>query len=155
MSNLEISVGLDSLSSSASIIELGATGTTSLGYLSVAEPGKNIPFDIKRVYWTYFTPNEVVRGNHAHRELEQILVAVSGHIHVQTESIKGEVRDFHLMSPQQGLYVPRLHWRTLKFSHNAVLMSLASLPYDPEEYIREYEDFAALKRLFSQEVTEH
>lgn len=132
----------------AEILDLGTIGTTSLGYLTVAETGKNVPFDIKRVYWTYFTPNEVERGHHAHRELEQILIAVAGHIDVQTESILGEVKNFHLMSPQQGLYVPRLHWRKLKFSHSAVLVSLASLPYDPDEYIRVYDDFEALKELF-------
>jgi WxcM-like, C-terminal. len=152
MTNSDIGINQEMLGTSARIIELGATGSTSLGYLTVAEPPKNLPFEIKRVYWTYFTPNDVVRGNHAHRELEQVLVAVSGHIHVQTESIKGEIRDFHLMSPQQGLYVPRLHWRTLKFSHSAVLLSLASLPYDPDEYIRSYDDFAALKQLFNKDV---
>lgn len=134
------------------IIELGATGTTSLGYLTVAEQDQNVPFEIKRVYWTYFTPNEVERGHHAHRELDQILIAVSGHIHVRTESVFGEVKDFHLMSPQQGLYIPLLHWRTLKFSHNAVLVSLASMKYDPNEYIRDYEEFEALKRLFRKEA---
>ncbi|MNR80353.1 TDP-4-oxo-6-deoxy-alpha-D-glucose-3,4-oxoisomerase [compost metagenome] len=152
MTNSDIGINQEVLGTSARIIELGATGSSNLGYLTVAEPPKNIPFEIERVYWTYFTPNDVVRGNHAHRELEQVLVAVSGHIHVQTESIKGEICDFHLMSPQQGLYVPRLHWRTLKFSHNAVLLSLASLPYDPDEYIRSYDDFAALKQLFNKDV---
>lgn len=151
MSNVDTNLNQVAAVGGAKIIELGATGTTSLGYLTVAEQDKNVPFEIKRVYWTYFTPNEVERGHHAHRELEQILIAVSGHIHVKTESIFGEVRDFHLMSPQQGLHIPMLHWRTLKFSHNAVLVSLASMKYDPEEYIRNYEEFEALQRLFRKE----
>lgn len=151
MNQVNISQAHQELASrDARIIELGATGSTTLGYLTVAEPDKNIPFDIQRVYWTYFTPNNVERGHHAHRELEQVLIAVSGHIHVTTESVFGEVRDFHLMSPQQGLYIPLLHWRTLKFSHNAVLVSLASLKYEPEEYIRDHEEFRAIQQLFRQ-----
>jgi hypothetical protein len=130
----------------AHILELGAIGSIELGYLTVAEPGKSVPFEIRRAYWTYFTPNGVDRGHHAHKALEQVLVAVAGTIEVQTEDSRGEKRDFHLMSPQQGLYVPRMHWRTLKFSHSAVLLSLASMPYSADDYIRSYDEFRELAR---------
>ncbi|MEY4603661.1 MAG: hypothetical protein RIT43_953, partial [Bacteroidota bacterium] len=69
--------------------EMESIGETSLGYISVAEVSKNFPFEIKRVYWTYYTPNNVIRGKHAHRELQQIIFAVSGEIKLNTEDRYG------------------------------------------------------------------
>jgi hypothetical protein len=129
----------------AGLLNLGRIGSRELGYLSVAEVGDDVPFPIRRVYWTYYTPHDVERGHHAHRDLEQVLVAVSGIIQVTTENVLGGVRTFVLDDPGKGLHMPKLHWRTLKFSHSAVLLSLASMEYDPDEYIRSYDEFRALK----------
>ena len=63
-------------------------GSPNLGYISVAETQKNIPFDIKRVYWTYYTPQDVTRGGHAHLQLEQVIVAVSGSFEVVLDNGK-------------------------------------------------------------------
>lgn len=123
------------------LLDFGTIGDSQVGYISVAEFPKNLPFEIKRTFWTYFTPNNVVRGRHGHRLLEQILIAVTGTIHVVVENTKGEKEEFLLDQPHKGLYIPTWHWNELRFSHNAVLLSLNSLEYDASEYIRDYEEF--------------
>ena len=116
-------------------------GDSSTGYISVAEASKNVPFDVKRVYWTYFTPESIERGGHAHINLEQILVAVSGTIKLKIETSEGEIFDFNLDSPDIGVFVPKKSWRTMKYSHNAVQMCIASIEYDEKDYIRYYKEF--------------
>ena len=115
-------------------------GNPSLGYISVAG-NSNLPFEPKRVYWTYFTPNNVERGNHAHKELEQIIIAVSGSMEFDLESIEGKKFKFILDNPNKALYIPKKYWRVIRFSHNSVLLCLASLEYDKDDYIREYNIF--------------
>lgn len=122
------------------LIELNKIGNSSLGFISVAEEGK-LPFQIKRVYWTYFTPQDVIRGRHAHRKLKQIIFATSGIIRVVTETIDEEVKEFTLDKPNLGLFIGEMTWREIQFSHNAVLLSLASEEYIEEDYIRSYDDF--------------
>jgi len=123
------------------ILQFGSIGDSSLGYISVAENNGEIPFDIKRVYWTYYTPQNVTRGFHAHKELQQIIFAVAGNISFFTEDRNGNKLEFHLSNPHSGLYIPPFVWREIKFSHNAVLLCLASMEYSEEDYIRNYEDF--------------
>jgi hypothetical protein len=122
------------------LIEFPQTGNSSLGYISIAEK-ENLPFVPKRVYWTYFTPNEIERGGHSHYDLEQILVAVAGKIIVTTELKDGTKNEFILDSPNQGLFIPKMCWRTMKYNHNAVQMCIASIEYDNADYIREYSEF--------------
>lgn len=125
------------------LIELSKIGSPSLGYITVGQ-NSALPFSIQRVYWTYFTPDSVIRGQHAHRDLEQLIFAVSGRIEFTLEGLDGKVESFVLDSPNVGLYIPRYYWRTIKFSHNAVLLCLASLEYTEDEYIRDYDEFKAL-----------
>lgn len=120
---------------------LDKIGNSSLGFITVAENMKNIPFEIKRVYWTYYTPQDVVRGGHAHKRLEQLIFAVSGRIEFNTINLDGMEETFVLDSPSKGLYLPRLIWRDIKFSHSAVLLCLASELYDESDYFRDYQDF--------------
>lgn len=122
------------------IIEFPKIGESSLGYISIAEK-TNLPFVPKRVYWTYYTPEEVERGAHAHFELEQILIAVAGKITVTTELKNGERAQYVLDSPSKGLYIPKMCWRTMKYSHNAVQVCIASQEYDENDYIRDYNKF--------------
>lgn len=128
------------------LLEFPTMGRRELGYISVAE-GDTIPFDIKRVYWTYHTPQDVVRGNHAHIDLEQVLVAVSGVIEIEVTLQNGEKKQFTLNSPNKGLYLPNMCWRTMKYSHNAVQMCLASAVYDEQDYIREINEFDINRQL--------
>ena len=122
------------------IIQFPKIGNSSLGYISVAE-NITLPFNVKRVYWTYFTPEDVQRGGHAHHDLEQILVAVAGKITVNTEMPGGLKNTFILESPNQGVYLPKYSWHIMQYSHNAVQMCIASMVYDEKDYIRDYGDF--------------
>ncbi len=128
------------------IIEFPKIGNGSLGYISLAEK-ETLPFEVKRIYWTYFTPEDVERGGHSHIELEQILVAMAGTITVKTEMPGGLESTFLLDSPNKGLFIPKLCWREMKYSHNAVQMCIASITYDEGDYIRNYEDFKKLNEL--------
>ncbi|MDR2121889.1 MAG: FdtA/QdtA family cupin domain-containing protein [Flavobacteriaceae bacterium] len=127
------------------VINLSKIGSSTLGYITVAEELDNVPFEIKRVYWTYFTPHDVQRGGHAHKELEQFIFAVSGVIEFTTEDTSGNKETFILDSPEKGLYIPAKIWRDIKFSHNAVLLCLASEHYVEDDYIRDYNEFKKWK----------
>ena len=122
------------------LIKFPKIGNPSLGYISLAE-NENLPFEVKRIYWTYFTPEAVERGGHSHIELEQILVALSGSITVKIETPEGEKNTFILDRPDRGLVVPKLCWREMKYTHNAVQMCIASMAYTEKDYIRNYESF--------------
>ena len=124
------------------LVEIGKVGSSSLGYLSIVE---DLPFAIKRVYWTYYAPHDVIRGHHAHKALHQLIVGISGDMKFEIENINGQKFDFKLDQPHIGLYIPPLCWRTMKFSHNAVLLCLASEEYDENDYIRNYNEFEKLK----------
>jgi hypothetical protein len=125
------------------LINFPKIGESSLGYISLTEKD-NLPFVPKRIYWTYYTPEDVVRGNHSHYELEQILVAVAGKVTVTIITIEGTEYEFILDSPDKGVFIPKLCWRVLKYSHNAVQMCIASLEYSESDYIRSYEEFKKL-----------
>ena len=124
----------------AKIIELPRI-TDPRGNLTVAEANKNIPFDIKRVYWLYDVPGGECRGGHAHKHLQQILIAVSGSFHVTLDNGK-EKQTFLLNHPYQGLLIDTKTWRSLDdFSSGAVCVVLASDFYDENDYIYDYNDF--------------
>ena len=123
------------------IIEFERIGSNDLGYISIAEVKNQIHFDIKRVYWTYYTPNEVQRGFHAHKNLNQVIIAVSGEIRFKLIDVKEVEFNFTLNNPSQGLFIPKMHWREISFSHNAVLLCLASEVFLEDDYIREYYKF--------------
>ncbi len=122
------------------LIHFPSHGASNQGFITVAEH-PNVPFEVRRVYWTYYTPNNIERGGHAHYRLYQLLMAVSGIIDITTESRTGETETFILNSPDKGLLMPPPYWHTMRFSHNSVLLSLASMPYEAADYIRDYDAF--------------
>lgn len=122
------------------LIEFPKIGESQLGYISISEKD-NLPFIPKRIYWTYFTPEDVVRGQHAHYELEQILIAVAGKIELNIILQNEEHFNFVLDSPNFGVFIPKMAWRTMKYSHNSVQICIASMEYDEKDYIRNYEHF--------------
>ena len=124
------------------ILEFPKIGDRGLGYISVAEKA-TLPFTVRRIYWTYFTPEEVTRGGHAHYELEQILLAVSGRITVRTE-VMGIKLEFILEKTFLGLFLPKMCWHEMTYSHNAVQVCFASIEYSEDDYIRNYKDFKNL-----------
>ena len=114
------------------------------GNLSFAEQNNHIPFEIKRIYYLYMVP-EVARGAHAHKQLQQLLIATSGSVDVIMDDGQ-EKKTFHLDRPWKGLLIPSGLWRDLEnFSGGAVLMCLASEKYDAADYIRDYEEFLKYK----------
>lgn len=111
------------------------------GQLISLEEHKDIPFAIKRVYYMYDTGERVIRGRHAHKALEQILVCIHGSCKILLDDGK-EKKIVPLEKPYEGLYVPSNMWREMfDFSQDAVLMVLASDFYDERDYIRDYEEF--------------
>lgn len=111
------------------------------GALIALEENDTIPFNIKRVYYIYDVKNELRRGYHAHKDLKQVLIAISGSCKILLDN--GDQKQvFELDSPAQGLYVDKLIWREMyDFSNDCVLMVLASELYDEEDYLRNYEEF--------------
>ena len=112
------------------------------GNLTVAEQMKNVPFEVKRVYWTYDVPAGERRGGHAHKECVEFIIAVSGSFTVTLDDGKGNRKDFLLNHPWEGLLVPTGIWRTLEdFSSGAVCLVLASELFDEDDYLYEYDEF--------------
>ena len=114
------------------------------GALSHAEIGKQLPFEPKRHFLIYDVPTKEVRGEHAHRRLEQLLVSIRGEVAVVVDD--GEARaQVVLDSPQRALYLPPMTWGTqYRYTPDAVLLVLASEKYDPDDYIRDYAEFRRL-----------
>lgn len=127
------------------IIELNKHHSERKGNISVVENNKDIPFEVKRVYYLYDVPGGESRGAHAHKELSQLIIAASGSFTVTLDD--GNVkRTFLLNRPYQGLYVKPGIWRDLDdFSSGSVCLVLASHPYDEKDYIRDYKDFLKFK----------
>ena len=111
------------------------------GSLVALESGKEVPFEIKRVYYIYDTKAGVARGFHAHQALKQVAVCVRGHCRfVLDNGVHKE--EVVLSSPHQGLLIEDMIWREMHdFSEDCVLMVLASEHYDEADYIRDYDAF--------------
>jgi dTDP-4-dehydrorhamnose 3,5-epimerase-like enzyme len=122
------------------IIDFNKLGEPGVGYISVAQNDK-LPFEVKRVFWTYYTPESIVRGRHAHHSTEQILIAVTGRILVTTENAAGDVSTFVLDQPNTGVYIPPNVWHTMQYSHTSIQVVFASSLYDEKDYIRDFNDF--------------
>lgn len=126
-----------------SLIKLKEIGNGELGYLTAIESCRDIPFEIKRVYYITGVPSDIVRGNHAHRRLHQILICLNGSVKIKTE-FRDNIEIYELNNPSIGLYVGPYVWRTMyDFSDDCVLMVLASDYYNEEDYIRNYEEYKA------------
>ncbi len=111
------------------------------GNLTFIEGGRHVPFDIRRVYYLYDVPGGAERGGHAHKELHQLIVAMSGSFDVVLDD-GFEKKRIHLNRSYTGLYVCPMIWRELdNFSSGSVCMVLASNHYDEADYYRDYQDF--------------
>lgn len=111
------------------------------GNLTFIEGGNHIPFEIRRVYYLYDVPGGAERGGHAHKELSQLIIAMSGSFDVILDE-GGEKKRFHLNRSYQGLYVCPMMWRELdNFSSGSVCMVLASNTYEESDYYRDYNDY--------------
>lgn len=116
------------------------------GNITVVENDKNIPFDVKRIYYLYDVPSGEHRGGHAHYELEQFIIAASGSFDVVLDDGMNRKR-VSLNRPNLALHIVPGLWRELdNFSSGSICMVLASHEYDAKDYIREYEDYINIKK---------
>ena len=117
------------------------------GSLIALENDSNLPFEIKRVYYIFNTLDNVRRGFHAHKQLKQVLVCVSGSCSIHLDDGNGGVEEIVLDSPEKGLFIESNLWREMyDFSHDAVLLVMASEKYNEEDYIRDYFEFVKYVR---------
>lgn len=118
----------------------------SRGNLTFVESHQHIPFDIKRVYYLYDVPGGAERGGHAHKALQQLIIAMSGAFDIHLDDGVSK-KTFHMNRSYFGLYVPTMIWREIdNFSSGAVCMVLASERYDEADYYRDYNEFLAAAR---------
>lgn len=112
------------------------------GHLVIAEGGQDVPFEIKRVFYIYGSEANVIRGQHANRKSEFVLINVAGTSKVKVRDGRGNEAVFSLDRPHVGIYIPTMIWKDMyDFSKDSVLLVLASEHYDPDEYIRDYDTF--------------
>ncbi len=111
------------------------------GNLTFIESNRHLPFDIARAYWIYDVPGGESRGSHAYRQLQEVIIAISGSFEVLLDD--GMAQKVVLLNrAYYGVYVPNMIWRRMQnFSTNAVALVLASLPYSVDDYIRDYNEF--------------
>lgn len=113
------------------------------GRLVIIEGGQDIPFEVKRVFYIYGSDKDVMRGQHANRRTEFVLINVAGTSKVKVKDGRGNEVIFCLNRPHTGVYLPAMVWKDMyDFSEDSVLLVLASEHYDAEEYIRDYDAFA-------------
>ena len=113
------------------------------GDIGVIEGNRHVPFDIKRIYYSYNTPTNVSRGGHAHKNLHQLILSIAGSFDITIDDGKAK-RVIHLDKKDSGLYICPMIWRDLSnFSDDSVCLVLASEYYDEGDYIRSYPEFLA------------
>jgi oxalate decarboxylase/phosphoglucose isomerase-like protein (cupin superfamily) len=114
------------------------------GNLSFLQSNKEVPFEIKRVYWIYDVPGGEMRGGHAYKNLNEVIIALSGSYDVVLHDGEKEYR-YHLNRSYYGLYVPKMMWRHIEnFSTNSLALILTDDLYKEDEYIRDFDAFKAM-----------
>ena len=127
----------------ARFLELPRIASES-GFITPVEARVEIPFDMARVFFLYDIPAGAHRGGHAHRELEQVIVAAMGAITVEVDDGRDR-RRLELRQPNVGLYVPTMLWSELvDFASGSIAVVLASLPYQEDEYVRDHAEYLRL-----------
>jgi len=115
------------------------------GHLVIVEGMKDIPFEIKRIFYIYGSDSTVVRGQHANRRSEFVLINVAGSSKVKVKDGKGNEAVYSLNRPHTGIYLPQMVWKDMyDFSEDSVLLCLSSECYDAAEYIRDYNEFVKI-----------
>ena len=132
------------VSNLAQMLEFSQKGDER-GHLVIVEGMEDIPFEIKRIFYIYGSDKDVVRGQHANRESEFVLINVAGTSKVRVKDGKGNETIYSLNRPHTGIYLPRMIWKEMyDFSEDSVLLCLASTHYDANEYIRDFDEFVRI-----------
>ncbi len=112
------------------------------GNLVAIEGGMDIPFEVKRVFYMYGTDDTMVRGQHANRRSQFVLINVSGSSKIKVDDGKGHTEIINMDKPRIGVYLPPMIWKEMyDFSQNSTILCLTDTHYDPEEYIRDYDEY--------------
>lgn len=129
------------LSEQIKVLEFADLGDERGNLVVIEGSGVDIPFEIKRVFYIYGSDNEVIRGRHANRKTEFVMINVSGKSKVKVDN-GYEQQVIELNRPRMGLYLPAMVWKDMyDFSEDSILLVLASEHYDDKEYIRNHDDF--------------
>jgi len=125
-------------------IDLPTFSEPARGSLTVVESHEKIPFSIARIFYMYGVPNNGDRGAHAHREAKQVFIAVSGSFSLEVSNAD-QTMTFAMCEPHRAVYVPAMFWaRVHNFSRDAVCLVLTSTPYDPADYIRDWNEYVSI-----------
>ena len=117
------------------------------GAMNVLEIARELPFGCQRIFYTYTVPEGSVRGEHAHKKCEQFLILLRGILTVKVDDGRRHVDEFVFDTPSKGLWIPAGSWgEQLSRSPDSILLVLASLPYDSDDYIRSYDEFLVWKK---------
>ena len=135
---------MDNITKQVEMLEFTEKGDER-GRLVIVEGMRDIPFDIKRIFYIYGSDHDVVRGQHANRHSQFVLINVAGTSQVRVRDGKGNEALYSLNRPHTGIYLPNMIWKDmLNFSEDSVLLVLASEHYDASEYIRDYDEFVKI-----------
>lgn len=127
------------------LIEINQIGDRR-GHITVLENNEQVPFQVKRIYYLYDVPSGEERGGHAHKDLQQLIVAASGSFDVVVDDGTNK-KTFSLNRPNKGLYFPAGLWREINnFSSGSICLVLASHRYQEKDYIRDYETYKSYKK---------
>ncbi|HEY4650799.1 MAG TPA: FdtA/QdtA family cupin domain-containing protein [Pontibacter sp.] len=129
-----------------SLLTFEQVGTAAEGLLTSTQLAQKLPFTVRRVFWIQDTPPDKVRGHHANKTTREVLIALTGSIHVKAETSSGK-QEFLLSSASQGLYIPALCWTELTFTTGTIALCLASTDYDEQDYVRNYTEFKQLMKV--------
>lgn len=114
------------------------------GNLTFLQNDSHVPFEIQRVFWTYDVPGGEVRGGHAYKSQEELIIAISGAFDIVVKNLDGTEERFHLNRSYFGLYLPAKTWRHMEnFSTNALGLHLSSSKFDETDYIRDFTEFTS------------
>ena len=117
------------------------------GWLVVVEGNKDVPFAISRIFYIYGSDKDVIRGCHANKKSEFVLVNVCGSCKVRTKNGMGYEETFIIDKPHEGIYLPKMIWKEMyDFSKDSILLCISSEKYDNTEYIRDYEEYLSIIR---------
>ena len=127
------------------LLRFDQIGDAASGFITSTQQAANLPFAVKRIFWTYDTPTEKSRGGHANKLTQEIMVVVAGGVEVETETLTGIKENFRLNDTNTGLYIPANCWLNIRLQPGTILLCLASTDFDPTDYIRDYDQFRRLQ----------